>query len=214
MDAGLRIYLYAWIACCLLAGMFVLVRPGEYSFLRPAYWRNLFKPWKVTTFLIAAAGITLVAPYSGDPTWDYVDSIVMSCLVYATAPWAVGTTYRTITGKGCWRAAYVAACLWLFSASWFYDAWMLYRDGYYPCTWWPNLNISGAIYCIAGLLWNLDYTEGKGIRLAFQRDGWPLPEAASFKRIAWIALPLMGMAAFITLYMLWLLRPELFSCRF
>ncbi len=214
MSTCIQIYLCAWIACCLLAGVLVLVRPGEYSFLRPAYWRNLFKPWKVTTFLIAAAGNTLVAPYSGDPTWDYVDSIVMSCLVYATAPWSVGTIYRAITGKGCWRAAYVAVCLWLFSASWFYDAWMLYRNGGYPCTWWPNLNISSTIYFIAGLLWNLDHAAGKGVGLAFQRDTWPSPEAAPFMRIAWIALPLMALVAGGTLYLLWLLRPELFQYPF
>ena len=49
------------------------------------------------TFVVATAGITLIAPYSGDPTWDYVDSVFMSVLAFATAPWVVGR----LTGTCC-----------------------------------------------------------------------------------------------------------------
>jgi hypothetical protein len=59
----------------------------------------LFQDWKIVTFIISAIGLTVIAPYTGDPTWDYVDAAFMSILTYTTAPWVVGTIYLTLRGK-------------------------------------------------------------------------------------------------------------------
>jgi len=45
-------------------------------------------------FLIALSAIVILAPYTGDPTWDYFDAAFMSILTYITAPWSVGTLFR------------------------------------------------------------------------------------------------------------------------
>lgn len=37
--------------------------------------------WKVVTFLIATIAMTVIAPYTGDPTWDYVDAPLMYSFV-------------------------------------------------------------------------------------------------------------------------------------
>jgi hypothetical protein len=56
-----------------------------------AYWRFVARPWNLATFAGAMAGLVLVAPYTGDLTWDYVDAVFMSVLTFASAPWLVGT---------------------------------------------------------------------------------------------------------------------------
>ncbi|MGE5491154.1 MAG: hypothetical protein ACM31P_07750 [Actinomycetota bacterium] len=48
------------------------------------------------TACLAAALITLVAPYTGDGTWDYTDSIFMSFSCFATAPWVVAVLYSAV----------------------------------------------------------------------------------------------------------------------
>jgi hypothetical protein len=45
---------------------------------------------------------------------------------------------------------------------------------------------------MAGALWNLEWLEGRGPVFSFMRDDWPTPGTrASFRKIAWLAIPLM-----------------------
>ncbi len=156
------------------------------------YWRWLFQGWKLVTFLISATAMVVIAPYTGDPTWDYVDAAFMSLLAYTTAPWVVGTVYLTLRGKRSLRYGYIAFCLWLFSASWSYDLYLLIRDGYYPFTWLPNLFASSVLYVSAGLLWSLEYLPGRGVIFGFMAPDWPTESTTgSFTRIVWYALPFM-----------------------
>ncbi|MBI4608682.1 MAG: hypothetical protein HY726_06730 [Candidatus Rokubacteria bacterium] len=43
---------------------------------------------RAVTFAVAAMGLSLIAPYTGDPR-DYVDAAFMSVLAFSSAPWAV-----------------------------------------------------------------------------------------------------------------------------
>jgi hypothetical protein len=161
------------------------------------YRAFLSEPWKIATFIIATAGITLAAPYSGDPTWDYPDSIAMSVMTFVSAPWAVGAIFRSLrTGSG-WMDVYIALCLMLFSSSWCYDAYILLRDGVYPPTWLSNLIISPCLYIAGGLFWNLEHIPGKGVIFSFQRGTWYHEKSGtSFRKVIWIAIPLMAFAAY------------------
>ena len=133
--------------------------------------------------------MTLIAPYTGDHTWDYIDAAGMAVLTFLTAPWAVGVFYRVFRRQASLADVYIALCLMLFGSSWFYDAYILWRDSVYPATWLQNLIISPTLYIAGGLFWNLDYEEGIGIRFAFQRSDWfrVVPESG-FRRIFWLAL--------------------------
>jgi hypothetical protein len=92
--------------------------------------------------------------------------------------------------------AYVAACAWMFSASWSYDIYLVFRDGAYPITWFSNIFASSVLYLSAGLLWNLQWQSGRGVIFAFMAEGWPRPSGAGqFSRLVWIALPFMLIAA-------------------
>lgn len=148
------------------------------------YWHFLAEPWKLATFAAGALLITLVAPYTGDPTWDHVDGAFMSILCFTTAPWVVGTLFLLARGRAGWVEGYVAVCAWLFSASWSYDIYLVWRDGHYPATWLPNLFASSLIYLCAGLFWNLEWQPGRGVIFSFMRDNWPArPQVSSPLRL-------------------------------
>ena len=75
-----------------------------------------------------------------------------------------------------WTIVYVSVCVWMFSASWSYDGYLVLRDGAYPFTWLPNIFASSVLYLSAGLFWNLQWREGRGVhfrsddRVGFIRD--------------------------------------------
>ena len=190
------VYLGVWASACLLAVAMVARRRREYALLDRAYGRFLLAPWRLGTFTLAAIPLALVAPYSGDPTWDWFDALFMAGLTYLTAPWAVGTLWRVMRGLQPARQAYVAACAWGFSASWSYDLYLVVRDGAYGVTWLDNLAASSVLYLFAGLLWSLEWRTGRGLHLAFQDPSWPRAgEPGAFGRVAILAVPIMIVVA-------------------
>ena len=109
----------------------------------------------------------------------------MACVFcFATSAWVVATLYFRAREKSSWTETYVAVCAWLFSASWSYDIYLVWRDGAYPITWLPNLFASSVIYLSAGLFWNLEWQRGHGVIFSFMRAGWPSrPAESSFFRL-------------------------------
>src|SRR6185503_10849586 len=110
-DPFFHWYVGIWGFVCAVAHAMVLSDPKAYSFTERAYFRYLGVPWKLATFAVAGIGMTVVAPHTGDPTWDYYDAAVMSALTFLTAPWSTGTLYLALRGKAGLRQACVAACL-------------------------------------------------------------------------------------------------------
>lgn len=144
------------------------------------------------TFAIASISMTVMAPYTGDPTWDYVDAAFMSVLTFLTAPWAVGTLFLAIKGKSKPAHIFIAVCLWMISVSWAYDIYILLKHGYYPPTWVSNIVLSSILYCCAGLMWNLQKKPDRGVVFGFMADDWPNPDhELPLKNVFWFALPFM-----------------------
>lgn len=156
------------------------------------YWKLVLQKWKLITFGIALISITVVAPYTGDPTWDYIDAVFMSILAFLTAPWAVGVMFRFIRYEKSWIKLYIALCVWMFSASWSYDGYLLLRDGIYPMTWYSNMFASSILYFCAGLFWSLEWKEGRGVHFSFTEREWPqAPSISSYTKVVWYGLPFM-----------------------
>ena len=200
MNIFFSIYITFWATACLIAIVLYIMDKSAYALSHANYWRFLFQQWKVTTFLVAATGMIVIALYTGDPTWDYFDALFMSLLTFFTAPWAVGTLYKVAKRELPPKQAFVAACIWMFSASWSYDLYLLIRDGVYPITWLPNIFLSSVLYFSAGLLWNLDWRKEKGVFFSFMERDWPTPSNQPvFVRLLWIALPFMIIAAVMIL---------------
>ena len=184
MEPFFKVYIAAWSTACLAALVLVLRHRAAFAIGRRGYWHFLSEPWKLATFVAGASLITLVAPYTGDPTWDYVDGAFMSVFCFTTAPWVVATLYFAARRRASLTEAYVALCAWLFSASWSYDIYLVWRDGEYPSTWFANLFASSVIYLAAGLFWNLEWLRGRGVIFSFMRDGWPSrPAESAFLRL-------------------------------
>lgn len=172
MDNILEYYLITWIILCVTALLFFIKDAEQFPFVQKNYWRFLFQPWKVITFTLAIIPMVLLAPYSGDPTWDYIDAAFMSVLTFITAPWSIGIIYRFINHQANRLQLYGAVCLWLFSASWSYDAYIYWRDGFYPMTWSANLLLSSCLYIAAGLMWNISWNPSQKAHFAFRTNNW------------------------------------------
>jgi hypothetical protein len=177
-------YVVGWSLACAAALVLVARERSAFAFAQAEYWRFLAAPWKLATVAAPTAFFVLVAPYTGDPTWDRADALEMCVATYVTAPWALGTLVRVARRRAPRRQAFVAACAWLFAASWSYDGYLLWRDGRYPPTWWSNLIVSSFLYAAAGVLWNLAYEPGRGVRLAFLSETWPVrPQPGGTARV-------------------------------
>lgn len=197
-------YIGLWSAACLLALGLFLREPGAMAIGTRTYWRFLLVGWKLAVFLVAAAGLALMAPYTSDPTWDYLDASFMSLLTFLTAPWATGVFYKVIRRELPLRQAYVAACVAMFSASWSYDLYMVLRIGSYPATWQSNIVASLFLYLMAGMLWNLEFRPGRGVIFAFMERDWPRAAAPAVgSRIVGYALFFVVLVAAMMLPFLW-----------
>ena len=195
MATEFIIYIVAWVSFCLFSGWLVYADNESFSFSHRGYFDFLFVRWKVATFIIAAIGISVIAPYTGDPTWDYFDALLMSLLTYLSAPWAVGTLYLVARRKLGLKHFAVAVCVWMLSASWCYDLYLVIRDGQYPITWDANIFASSVLYLSAGLFWNLEWKEVRGMTFSFMEEDWPSKaRTSSFNKVFWYALPFMILA--------------------
>lgn len=189
-------YVISWTTASFVALLLLVANRRRFVLFQRRYLLFLFRRWKIVTFGIAAAGLILIAPYTGDATWDYIDAGFMSVLTYLTAPWTAGILYRAIRGKGSYVEAYCAVCVWLFSSSWSYDLYLLLKYGAYPVTWLPNIFASSVLYAAAGLMWNVEWREGRGVIFGFMTDEWPRPgEGREFNKIVWLAIPIMALVA-------------------
>lgn len=201
MTLAMRIYVGVYMLACVIALVVAFHNRRTITLFSVGYRKFMAAPWKITSFAVAALGMVWIAPYTGDPTWDYFDAALMSLLTFASAPWAIGTLYLFLRRKASATHAYVAMCCWLFSASWCYDLYILLRDGQYPMTWLPNIFAASVLYVSAGLMWNLEWRQNRGVIFAFMEEDWPQAAAqANFIRILGYAMPFMILVAASILY--------------
>ena len=197
-------YIAIWTSFCLVA---LLMLAWDRKRLLPEwreYWRFLCVPWKVCLFVPAFFFVTFAGRLTDDETWDWVTGSGMAILTFLTAPWVVGLIYLVFVGRRPARYLVVALALLLFSSSWFYDGYLLWRDGAYTGRWLGNLVLSPFIYMAAGLLWNLEakprvgFHDDSGFQLSFVREDWPSPPVDTrFGPILFVSIPLILIAAFV-----------------
>jgi hypothetical protein len=197
-------YIAIWASFCLVA---VFILAWDRKRLVPE-WREylsfLCVPWKLCLFVPALVFVSFAGHYTNDETWDLVTGSGMALLTFLTAPWSIGLIYQVLVGRRPLRYLIVAIVLLLFSSSWFYDAYLLWRDGMYTSRWVGNLMLSPFIYVAAGMLWNLeakdswDYRDGGGFCLSFVRADWPKrPIDTRFGPLVLVSIPFIVIAAFV-----------------
>ncbi len=194
MDAFLVRYLISWLAFCVLA-LVLFVKD-----VKVAWWaqaRALMVPWRLALFGPAIVFVTFAGRYTDDETWDAICGGGMALLTFLTAGFSIGTLARALRGRASFSEVVVAVALALFSSAWFYDGYLLLRDGAYTLRWLGNLRLSPIIYACAGLVLNLELRQGR-LGFAFTRDDWPVPlETAPSWRLAFASLPLVLVAAYV-----------------
>lgn len=200
MSLFFHLYMTAWLFACGFAIGVASKNPTRYG-LSCAYLSFIMQPWKLCLFIPAFAFVTFAGQFSFDDTWDVISGAGMSVLTFATAPWAVGTLFRASQGCASRQKLAVAVIVMMFSSSWFYDGWLVIRDGNYPSTWLPNLLLSPILYLAAGLLWNLEVNEHGKASFSFFRSNWPetSPHRLS-ARLFVTTVPFIALAAFILLF--------------
>jgi len=198
-----RVYIGCWLFACTVAVVLAVRARPRLVLLQTAYFRWLFQPWKLATFAVALAGMVLIAPYAGDPTWDYVTGGTQSVLTFLSAPWSVGTIYRRLRARAHHLQPpsnvelYCAICGWMFSVSWFYDGYLYLRDGRYVWIWLENLLASSGLYALAGMLWSVHPGERAASRgearvwFAFQLAAWPRVNRPAMGRVVKLAAVIM-----------------------
>ncbi|MBI4815534.1 MAG: hypothetical protein HY791_04725 [Deltaproteobacteria bacterium] len=204
MEPALKAYLTLWVSFCVIAGAVAFRARDRIELLSSGYLELLSERWRVVLICIALLGICGMAPYTGDPTWDWFDAGFMGVLTYATAPFSVGVFGRSLMsqaqpargiGRPSWASVFVAISCWMFSASWSYDLYILFRDGFYPVTWAANIPASSVLYASAGFLFSLDYSPDRGVGFAFTELDWPKRSApGGFSKLVWYALPFVLIA--------------------
>jgi hypothetical protein len=198
MTAIVAGYILFWGSFCLLA---VAILVPDRNTLLPewrAYFRFLSLPWKLAIFAPAFLFVSFAGRFTDDETWDLVTGSGMSILTFLTAPWSIGLFCQVLMGKRPRRYFIVATALCLFSSSWFYDSYLLWRDGVYTQRWLGNLIASPVICVAAGLLWNLEAESASRYQLSFVRPDWPKPPAnQSFRPLILVSVPLILIAAYV-----------------
>lgn len=191
-------YVAAWSSFCLLALVLGVIKRKSLAAELPDYVRFLTVRWKILSFLPAFAFVAFAGPLTNDPTWDVITGGGMAVLTFTTAPWVVGTVFNILRGHGGVSELVIALALWLFSSSWFYDAYLFLRDGHYTDYWLGNLLISPFIYLAAGLLWNLEAKPSGGFRLSFLRADWPKPPGdRRFAPLFLVSVPIVVVAVYL-----------------
>ena len=197
-------YMAIWVSFCLVAVLILVWDRKSLIHEWREYWGFLCVPWKLWTFVPAFLFVTFAGRYTDDETWDWVTGSGMAILTFLTAPWVVGLIYQVLTRRRPLRYLVVALALLLFSSSWFYDGYLLWRDGAYTGRWRGNLVLSPFIYMAAGLLWNLEakprvgFHDDSGFQLSFVREDWPSrPVDTRFGPISFVSIPLILIATFV-----------------
>jgi hypothetical protein len=197
-------YVAIWASFCLAA---VSILVWDRKRVLPE-WREylsfLCVPWKLCLFAPALIFVTVAGRYTNDETWDFATGSGMAILTFVTAPWSIGLIYQVLIGRRPLRYLVVALALLLFSSSWFYDGYLLWRDGVYTRRWAGNLMLSPFIYVAAGLLWNLeakdswDFHDHRSFRFSFIRADWPSrPIDIRFGPLLLVSIPFILVAAFV-----------------
>lgn len=194
MDAFLVRYLISWLAFCVLA-LVLFVKDVNVAWREQA--RALLVPWRLAPFVPAIVFVTFAGRYTDDETWDSICGGGMALLTFLTAGFSIGTLARALRGRSSFSEVVVAVALALFSSAWFYDGYLLLRDGAYTHRWLGNLRLSPIIYACAGLVLNLELRRGR-LAFAFSRDDWPAPlETSPSWKLAMASLPLVLVAAYV-----------------
>lgn len=203
------VYLVLASVATAVACVAALRHRAQLALFTAGYRAQLRAPARLALFAVALAAFVLLAPLTGDPTWDAIDASFMSLGCYALAPWTLGVLYRARERSRVELG--VALVLSLFALSWSYDLYLVLRDGVFPPTSLTNLAASAILYVLGGLFFSLGHHEARGLLFVFMDPRWPAWSGDRWTaRAAGRAVALASLlAAPIVVFMVWVVFTEL-----
>lgn len=117
------------------------------------YYRELLRPWKLSSFAIGMLWLIYGALCYGICDWDVGVSLLMGGLTYLFAPWSVAAIYHAVRFRPKRWPVQIAAALVpaMFTVDWGY--WLYHSAVGNTMLRWENFKVSMALYFICGLLW-------------------------------------------------------------
>ena len=206
---GQLVYLaMACVITCAACALAVRHR-ASFALFQQGYRAQLLSRPRLVLFATAWAAFVVLAPLTGDPTWDAIDASFMSIGCYALAPWTLGVLYRA--KRESMREVVVAIVLSLFVSSWSYDLYLVVRDGVFPPTSVPNLFASLILYVLGGLFFSLGEHGERGLVFVFMDSRWPAWSGDRWTlRVAGRAAVLASLiAAPVVVFLVWVVLSEL-----
>ena len=118
-----------------------------------AYYREWFRPWKLSTFALGMGWLFYGALFYGIGDWDIGVSVLMGVLAYLLAPWSVlviGSALRYKPRRWPWHIALaIGASIFVADGSYMlYHTLMsnpIYREANFPA--------SLSLYFLCGAIW-------------------------------------------------------------
>lgn len=192
-------YYISWIILTSIWLILLITKRKKILLFTRGYVNFILKKLKIIIFLTAFLLLTIIANLWLDPTWDNIETIIMSLLTYFTAPYSIWTIYRYIKwlNKNFYEF-YISIILLFFSSAWFYDIYVyLFILWEYPLTAFSNLFLSPFFYILAWMIWSLDYSKKDWVILIFSKTEW-----IDFKGEKWWVLKIFLYSLPIIIFMI------------
>lgn len=157
-----KLYILAYSLLMLISIFLIFKNRLKYNLFTKQYWLFIFTPSRVLIYIIGSLALIIPVPLLKLHSWDYPIAVFQPLFSYLTAPWAVGVFYRAIKGQNKIDEIFIAICMMLFAGSWSVELYLVFRDGFYMPDWLVNIPIGIFCYILVGILWNIEYKNGKG----------------------------------------------------
>lgn len=186
-------------------------RRGTMALTQHGYRAQLRDPVRLGLFAIALAAFVVVAPYTGDPTWDAVDAAFMSVGCYVTAPWALATMFRVVARRARALELGLALIAWWIVCSASYDGYLLARDGVFPPTSVENAIASSVLYALGGLFFSIGVDARGGLTFVFTDARWPAwhGEPWTLRAAARSSMLAIAIATPIVVFLVWVVMEQM-----
>lgn len=160
IEPGFKAYMLLYTGLSLICFVLIALRWRKLQIFTPGYWRFIFTLRKFGIYVVGTLVLLAVALSRPYPYWNVTICLFQPVLAYLFAPWSVAVFCKRIRGEATtFVELYIAICLMMIAAAWAVEVYVSLRDGFYMTVWFVN-HVSGiVIYCVMGLLWNLNWKE-------------------------------------------------------
>lgn len=91
MNTYIKLYLISWLILTLIWSILILKERKNIIFFKNDYVLFLLKKWKIILFLIATISLSYISTLWFDPSWDILETVIMSLMTLYFSPYSTMT---------------------------------------------------------------------------------------------------------------------------